>query len=189
MIIKVAGFDPSLRNWGIAQAELDLVTGVLSTPVLSVIASEPNNQKQVRTNSQDLAVCTDLASQVIKVGATTKVIFVEMPVGSQSAASMKGYGACIGILGALQASGIKIIEVTPMESKKLFTGNKNATKKEMIAKAIEHYPEANWPTYKKKGQVLYAESEAEHMADAIAAIHAGVQTPLFTNLMQLLKEV
>lgn len=187
MIIRVAGFDPSLRNWGIAEANLDLDTGVLSTPVLSVISSESNKQKQVRVNSQDLAVCTDLARQVIEVGARTKLIFVEVPVGSQSAASMKSYGVCIGILGALQATGVRIIEVTAAESKKIFTGNKNATKKQMIDVAVSTYPDANWPTYRKKGQTLITETEAEHMADAIAAIHSGVQTPLFSNLMQLLQ--
>ena len=187
MIIPVAGFDPSLRNWGIAEANLDLDTGVLSTPVLSVISSESNKQKQVRVNSQDLAVCTDLARQVIEVGARTKLIFVEVPVGSQSAAGMKSYGVCLGVLGALQAMGHRIIEVTPTESKKIFTGDKNASKKQMIDAALALYPDANWPTHRKKGQTLITESEAEHMADAIAAIHSGVQTPLFSNLMQLLQ--
>ena len=187
MIIPVLGMDPSLRNWGIAKADLDLDTGVLSTPVLSVISSEPNKQKQVRTNSQDLAVCTDLARQVIEMSARAKLIFVEVPVGSQNAAGMKSYGVCLGILGALQAMGHRIIEVTPTESKKIFTGDKNASKKQMIDAALALYPDANWPTHRNKGQTLITESEAEHMADAIAAIHSGVQTPLFSNLMQLLQ--
>lgn len=94
---------------------------------------------------------------------------------------MKGYGICIGVLGALRSQGIPLIEVSATENKKIFTGDKEATKMKMINRALELYPDSNWPTHSGKVTV----SKAEHMADAIAAIHSGVHTPLFKQLMRL----
>ena len=78
---------------------------------------------------------------------------------------------------------MEIIEVSPDENKKIFTGTKNATKQQMIDTAREMYPDANWPLHNGK----ISAAKAEHMADAVAAIHAGVQTPVFQNLMRLIQ--
>ena len=69
---------------------------------------------------------------------------------------------------------VPIIEVTESESKKVFTGKRTATKDEMIVKAMELYPDANWPYH----QGSLSATKAEHMADAISAIHAGVLSQL-----------
>lgn len=186
MRIPIIGMDPSFRNWGLAAAELDLETGILSTPHLSVIKTgEEPKGKQVRQNSYDLEAAEFLAKNIFPEAQKAKAVFVEVPHGSQSAAAMKGYGICLGVLGSLRSFGIPIIEVSEMESKKLFTGNRKATKEQMIAKAMEHYPEANWPYH--QGHVSAA--KAEHMADAIAAIHAGVNTQLFQSIMRLYAKV
>lgn len=186
MRIPIIGMDPSFRNWGLAAAELDLETGILSTPVLSVVKTgEEPKGKQVRQNSYDLEAAEFLAANVIPLAQTTKAVFVEVPHGSQSAASMKGYGVCIGILGSLRSFGVPIIEVSEQESKKLFAGHRKATKEQMIAKAMEYYPDANWPYH----QGSLSAAKAEHMADAIAAIHAGVNTQLFQSIMRLYAKV
>lgn len=186
MRIPVLGMDPSMRNWGLAFSHLDLEDGVLDTPVLSVIktAEEPKG-KQVRTNSYDIEAADTLYKEVHPIAQQAKVIFVEVPVGSQSAAAMKGYGMCIGILGALRAMGIPFIEVSEAEAKKTMTGKRTATKEEMIAAAMIWYPDANWPMHNGK----LTTGRAEHMADGIAAIHAGVKTQQFQNLMRLFKAV
>lgn len=186
MKIPVLGMDPSLRNWGMAFSHLDLETGVLDTPDLSLIktAEEPKG-KQVRQNSYDIEAAEELASGVMPLAQQAKVIFVEVPVGSQSAAAMKGYGVCIGILGAIRAAGIPIIEVSEAESKKVMTTRRTATKDEMIQAGMAWYPNANWPM--QRGNVTAG--RAEHMADAIAAIHAGVLTQQFQNLMRLFQAV
>lgn len=184
MLISVAGFDPSLNSWGIAEGKLDLTTGILDGLVLETIEPEKKQGKQVRQNSVDLQRAEDLAAKAIEVARRCKVVFVECPVGSQSANGMKAYGIVVGVLGAIRALGIPVIEVTAMESKKIFTGDKNATKQKMIDTAVRLYPEANFPMY--RGAVAV---KAEHVADAIAAIHAGVHTPVFKNLMRLFAEV
>ena len=184
MIISVAGFDPSLTNWEIAEAKLDLTGGYLNDPVLTLIAPDELKGKQVRVNSLDLHRSEQLAKTAIEIAQRSKVVFVEVPVGSQSARAMASYGICVGILGSIRSMGIPLIEVTAAEIKKTATGNKNATKKQVIDWAMDLYPEANWPTYRRNGETLVAD-KAEHVADALGAIHAGVLTPTFQNLMRL----
>lgn len=185
MKIPVVGFDPSLRNWGIASSQLDLTTGYLDTPRLSLVQPKDETGKQVRKNSQDLQIAEQLAKTVVSAARKAKVVFVEVPVGSQSARAMASYGICVGVLGAIRAEGIPLIEVSPTEVKVAFTGNKNATKEDMINEALSLYPDANFPLH--QGKISY--SKAEHVADAIAAIHAGAQTPMFQNLLRLYSEV
>jgi Holliday junction resolvasome RuvABC endonuclease subunit len=188
MFIPVLGLDPSLRNWGLAEGLLDLETGELHSLNLSIVETENDKHKQVRQNSKDLNTAEQLAASVIPAVKRAKVVFVEVPVGSQSAAAMKSYGICIGILGSIRALGIQLIEVNPTEVKLVFTGNKLATKEMMINKALEWYPDANFPRERGKpdGRIV---AKAEHVADAIATIHAGVKTPVFQNVMRLFAEV
>lgn len=182
MKIPVNGFDPSLSNWGMARAMLDLETGILSDVKVWVEQTKPGTAKQVRQNSDDLIRTEALAKAALLAAGWAKVTFVEVPVGSQSARAMMSYGACLGVLGALRAQGHQIIEVNPSDVKKHFTGNKVATKEMMIDRAIELYPDAGWPMH--RGQVT--KSKCEHMADAIASIHAGGRTPEFSQLRRLL---
>lgn len=181
MRIPVLGMDPSFRNWGLARGNLDLETGTLDDLHLSLIEPTDMAGKQVRQNSQDLHVAEQLALGALDAAKQAKCVFVECPVGSQSARAMASYGICVGILGSIRSMGIPLIEVSPIEVKKAFTGNATATKKLMIKTAEGFYPDANFP--RQKGRIV---AKAEHMADAIAAIHAGVMTPMFQNLMRLL---
>lgn len=92
----------------------------------------------------------------------------------------------MGVLGALRANGIPFFEVTPTEVKLAAVGNKTATKQDMIKWAMESHPEANWPTYKQNGKVMVSEAKAEHMADAIAAIYAGIRCNSFQQMLPFL---
>ena len=99
--------------------------------------------------------------------------------------AMASYGICVGVLGALKASGIPFFEVTPTEVKLASCGFKTATKEQMIAWATQRHPEANWPTYKTKGSEAVSSAKAEHMADAIGAIYAGINTDAFKQLLSM----
>lgn len=183
MMIPVLGMDPSLRNWGLASANFDPATGLLYDLTLSVIQPKETTGKQVRKNSKDLEIARLLSEGLVAPVRAAKVIFVEVPVGSQSSRAMASYGVCVGILGALQAQGFQIIEVTASEVKKAMTGYKEASKNDMIAASLARYPLTNWPL-QKNGEVV--SSKAEHMADAIGAINAGIKLPTFQNLLRLL---
>lgn len=174
MKIQVCGHDPSLRNWGISKGYFDTETNQLTVLEVAVINPVLPTGKQVRQNSLDLESAKQLCKAALDASKGAQAIFVEVPIGSQSARAMASYGICVGILGALRALGTPFFEVTPTEVKVAGAGYKNATKQDMIQWAMAKHPEANWPMYKQNGSVLVSEGKAEHMADAVGAIHAGI---------------
>lgn len=181
--IKVVGQDPSLRNWGLAVGTLNLETKKLKIEFLDLTNPELPKGKQVRQNSSDLESAFQLYQGAISASEGAQAVFVEVPVGSQSARAMASYGICVGVLGALRANGIPFFEVTPTEVKLAAVGNKTATKQDMIRWAMAAHPEANWPMYKQNGKAIVSEAKAEHMADAIAAIYAGLACNSFKQML------
>lgn len=153
-----------------------------------MIQPELSKSKQIRQNSLDLESAKQLCKGALDAVKDVQAVFVEVPVGSQSARSMASYGICVGILGALRATGIPFFEVTPTEVKIAGAGYKNATKQEMISWAMLKHPEANWPVYKQNGATIVSEAKAEHMADATAAIYAGMSCNSFQQILPFLKQ-
>lgn len=181
--IKVVGQDPSLRNWGLAYGTYDLDTKKLLISRLDLTNPVIPTGKQVRQNSKDIEAGIQLYKGSKAAAEGAHAVFIEVPVGSQSARAMCGYGVCVGVLGALRANGIPFFEVTPTEVKLAGAGSKTATKQEMIKWAMATHPEANWPTYKEHGQDIVSAAKAEHMADAVAAIHAGIACNSFQQML------
>lgn len=185
MSLRVVGFDPSLNNWGLAAGTYCFDTQHINITELGVTKPVLPTGKTVRKNSKDLEAAQQLASGAFEAAKNAHAIFVETPTGSQSARAMASYGICIGILGALRATGIPFYEFSPTEVKVTATGNKKASKAEMIAWATEQFPNAPWPTYKRNGELLISEGQAEHMADACATIVTGINSSMFRQAMQL----
>ena len=181
--LRVAGLDPSLRNWGIALG--DIQGDALHVNNVQVVNPVLPTGKMVRQNSLDLASAFQLYEQTVLAIKYADVVFVEVPVGSQSARAMASYGICVGVLGAVRASGSAFFEVTPTEVKMATVGKKTASKNEMIHWATDQHPEAPWPTYQRNGEKLLSDAKAEHMADAIAAIYAGCRLETFKQLLRL----
>lgn len=178
----MVGFDPSLRSWGIAEGFLNRSDSTLQIQKVSVVNPVLPTGKQVRQNSLDLESAKQLCKAALDAAKGAQAIFVEVPIGSQSARAMASYGICVGVLGALRATGIPFFEVTPTEVKVAGPGYKNATKADMIEWATKKHPEANWPTYTQHGKILITEAKAEHMADATAAIYAGLSCNSFQQM-------
>jgi Holliday junction resolvasome RuvABC endonuclease subunit len=184
--LKVIGIDPSLRNWGLATATLNLGTKKLTLDKLSVVNPVLPSGKRVRQNSLDLESAFQLYKETVIATKGANAVFIEVPVGSQSARAMASYGVCVGVLGALRATGIPFFEVTPTEVKLAGPGMKTATKKQMISWALHQHPEGNWPTYTQHSKILVSEAKAEHMADAVASIYAGMASNSFQQLLAIL---
>ena len=178
MKLKLVGLDPSLSNWGYAVGSYSTKPDSISIDRVGVFSPVISKSKQVRQNSKDLERAYELSHGVfnlIKEEVRPHVIFVEVPVGSQSARAMASYGICVGILSALKATlSYPIFEVTPSEVKLALVGSKTASKNEMIEQAVSEYPQANWPMTTRSGITSVVAGKAEHMADAIGAIHAGL---------------
>lgn len=180
--LSVAGHDPSSRNWGIAGGTIDTDTSVVTIKTLRVVRADPLEGKQVRQNSQDLRTANQLYEGVAPFMAAS-LNFAEIPQGSKSARASLCSGICIGVLGGLRAKS-QFFEVTPNEVKLATVGDRKATKKQMIEWAVNKHPEAPWPR-KTNGEILLG--DAEHMADALAAIYAGLETDQYKQLIQFYK--
>ena len=177
--IRVVGQDPSLLNWGLAIGTYCLETQQLQIEELRVTNAVLPTGKQVRQNSKDIDAAYQLYRAASSAAVGAHAVFIEVPQGSQSARAMASYGICVGVLAALRANGTQFFEVTPTEVKMVSVGRKTATKAEMITWAINKHPEAPWPIH--NGAVSAA--KAEHMADAIAAIYAGLKSNAFQQLL------
>lgn len=186
-LLRVVGHDPSLRNWGVSVGSYDLITGTLLIEGLILINAHLPTGKQVRQNSLDLMSAHQLYEKALEYSQGARAIFAEVPVGSQSARAMASYGVCVGVLGALRASGIPFFELTPTEVKVAACGKKTATKEDMINWATQKYPRAPWPKHRRNGEELVSEGQAEHLADATAAIEAGIKSQPFQQLVSMLR--
>jgi hypothetical protein len=192
--IRVAGADAAMANFGIARAWLDLDTLKIDVTEIRTIATRPapgGKKKVVRQNSDDLRRARMLQTGFHASINDCTIMFSEIPSGSQHSRSAFGFGMAIGVLAS---SPIPLIEVMPAETK-LVTGNPRADKPEMIAWAAKLYPELPWLLYEKaiikSGKTLRNKGDLhddnEHVADAIAVIHAGIATPEFAGLLSLWK--
>ena len=184
-LLRIAAFDPSLRNWGMTAGHFVVQSQELILDDISIIQPTTLEGKQVRNNSKDLHRAEQLAKGSLEYLRNTNVVFVEVPVGSQSARSMASYGICVGVLASLRAQGIPFIELTPTEIKLAGPGSKTASKRDMIQWAYDQHPNLPWPFETKKGVRRIVEGKAEHMADAVAAAHAGKNSDQFRQLLQL----
>ena len=177
MKAKVIGVDPALRNFGIVHAELDLFTMKFEVTGMRLVQSEDDAKKAktVRKNSDDLRRARLLHSGFMDACKDAQFAFVEVPVGSQSARAMASYGICVGVIVACP---IALIQVTPKEVKMAGFGKASATKDEMIESAVKEYPDAPWLYRKSKGSLVLL-NDNEHLADALFAIKAGINTDEF----------
>jgi hypothetical protein len=177
--IHVVGFDPSLNNWGIVHARVGLETGDILVDEMQLCETDSEKGKTVRQNSDDVRRATQLCAAMQAACAGKVVAFAEVPVGSQSARAMASYGICVGVLGSIQ---IPLVQVSPTEVKVAAINCKTASKEEMIAWGVHRHPEAPW--LRRNGKLL---TKNEHLADACAAIHAGIKTPEFQSTLRILR--
>lgn len=177
--IKVIAIDAAFSNMGLAAASIKINGDVICHDLL-LVSTEGQDKMVVRKSSNDLRRAQELV-QALKEWTTKhgpQIAFAEVPSGSQSAAAARALGIAVGVLASCS---VPIIEVSPMEVKRLFgTGKKGATKEEIIDWACRKWPGAPWKVF--KGRIT---KNNEHLADAMATIAAGIKTPAFKQLMSL----
>lgn len=185
-LLRVASLDPSLNNFGMIKGTIDLDSPnfdlIIEDMQLTETDSDKANKKVVRKNSDDLTRAIKLTRAVNAFVEDVSMVFVEVPVGSQSARAMASYGICIGVLSSIRKP---LIQVTPTEVKVAVTGSKTASKEEMIAWATNAYPDAPWLTTKRNGKLVLT-NKNEHLADAVAAVHAGIVSDPFIQAIAIL---
>lgn len=187
MRITVLGIDAAFSNMGFCMANLDTDALDIQVDRLHLAKTVAGaHKKEVRKSSDDLRRATELykelqamCSTVSKEGRMPVIGFCEVPHGSQSARSSWGLGIATGVLAA---SPVRLIQLTALEVKMATVGKKDASKDEMIQWAYNRYPKANWLRW--KGELTAAN---EHLADAVAAVYAGVRTSEFSIIKEALR--
>lgn len=185
MKLKVIGIDLSLRNFGYASAIYDTDTGEVAIKDLNLVESKPAGKavkKKTRQNFLDFEDAKIQAKGIRDYTPGHHFAFAEIPIGSQSARAMASYGISVGVIAGCK---VPVIPVTPTEVKKAGYGTADATKEEMIEWASGKHPDAPWLRVKSTGNLL---GKNEHLADAVAAIYAGIRTAEFFKVVELIKQ-
>lgn len=190
MRIQAIGIDAAFSNMGFAKVYLDLTpAGVeVSCLDLHLCTTQVEDKKVVRKSSDDLRRAKELQLTMIAQCEGAVFAFAEIPSGSQSASAARSLGIAVGILASCP---VPIIEVSPMEVKKIipgFKGKEKVTKAAIITWARKTWPEAPWLMAKTRG-VTRATAANEHLADALAAVMAGIQTPQFKNAVEMMRAI
>lgn len=178
--ITVIGMDPSMSNWGFARATVNIKTlEVQVEKIWTQRTEKTKSRKQVRVSSDDLERARTLADALKEACQGAHIAMVELPHGSQSASGMKSYGICLGVLAQCE---LPLIQMSEQDLKLRTVGKKTATKAETIAWAFERQPNAGWKLRNGTPQM-----NCEHEADAVAAIHAGLQDEQFQGALTMLR--
>lgn len=165
----IGGLDPSLSNFGMSKGIL-INDSKIQINEIQLVTTKSNPSIKFR-NMDDLERAKQLGRAMIEFFSDVDVIYVELPVGSQSSRAQTSYGVCIGVIAAL---GSRVKRVSAKDVKLVATGNPEASKQDMIDWATNLYPELTWHTKKRNGVLSYT-GKNEHVADSIAAIHAGLK--------------
>jgi Holliday junction resolvasome RuvABC endonuclease subunit len=183
--IKAIAIDMAFANMGLARVDITMQGKVLRVhgKGLLLVSTEREGHKQVRKSSDDLRRALILVKELNGFAGDAQIAFAEVPSGSQSASAARALGIAVG---ALASCPIPIIEVSPMEVKKLFSpdGKRKVPKTEIIAWAMKEWPDLPWLRHGGKATLAN-----EHLADAMAVAMAGIATTEFKQLIAIHHEV
>ena len=181
--MRVMGFDPSLSNFGMSKG--NIVDGIWIPDTVGLITTaKGKNLKQVRKSSDDLRRCGELIGGLSDFVKDVDVVFVEVPHGSQSASAAYSKGVSHMAIATIQ---VPVIQCTAEEVKVAATGQKTASKKDMIDWAFGLYPDLDWLRARGKSDGDLTNAN-EHIADSMGAVHAGMNTPEFALAMRFSME-
>lgn len=173
--MKIAGIDPALRNTGVAIGELDVANSSLIITELYVIQTAPMDDTWQAEDM--LRRCKEIYKHTLEYTKDCQIIFAELPTGGSNNQTAFALGA--GLTAALIGLQQPLITVSPHDVKKTVLSEhpaKDRNKAAMVSWAMNKHPEAPWPTYPYQGKFNPVENfnYLEHLADAIAAIYAGI---------------
>lgn len=192
--LDALGIDAAFANMGFARVKL-LVDSQLRVTIecmgLRLVETEViEDRKVVRKSSTELRRARELTaalSEESDLNFQPAFVFAEVPSGSQSAQAARALGIAVGVLASCRAP---IIEVSAHDVKEAVLGRrgkgKMPTKAEVIAWAMARWPAAHWLRGNSKGKRDAILAKNEHLADALAAVYAGVQTAEFRRALEFM---
>ncbi len=164
----MGGLDPSLSNFGMVKGSFNGDTFLPEDIKLVTTSEDSSLQYQ---NQRDLKRAVQLREAMLQFFDGVDTVYVEMPVGSQSARASVSYGVCVGILASL---GLRLVRVSARDVKIIATNDPKASKQDMINWAYNKYPDLPWITKIRNGTKSLTNAN-EHVSDAIGAVLAGLQ--------------
>jgi Holliday junction resolvasome RuvABC endonuclease subunit len=185
--IKVVGFDPSTTNWGIAVAEIDVDTLEVEIVNLLLVETESETKKGVRKDSDSLRRAREVYGSMILVCTGAAFAISEIPFMTPQGYATSNFNSGL-VTGVLSACPIPLIQVFPQEVKALITGSRHAAKEEIIEWAVAKHPDAPWKRVKRGGKMVLT-NKNEHLADAVAAIYAGLQSEQFKQGLTMMRAI
>lgn len=180
----ILGIDPGLAYNGFAVAEVNSERrSVGRVLTLGVRKTTRSKLKTVRATSDDLRRAQEHADHLIHLVKTYRVNAIAMEVTTMTHYKYPtlSFGIMAGVVAALQRP---IIEVLPWEIKRVG----GSTKRDVIAWALKQTVRQKnlpWPTSSKLNSMgltycgKNVMQDAEHAADALAAIQAALLTHHF----------
>lgn len=175
----VVGIDPAFANMGLCSCYIDPMLGIVRTlRDLQLVTTAKQDKKLVRASSDDFRRARELRESLQKFCNGHTVAFAEIPSGSQSARASWSLGIAVGVLASCP---LPVIQVSPIEVKLATVGKKTASKDEMIEWATSLYPDAPWRIHRNR----YT-ADNEHLADAVAIVHAGIRTADYAQIKAIL---
>lgn len=182
-IIPVVSFDPSMSHFGIAKATVDLETSEVVVQELKLVNTAPEDKRVMVKSSDDLRRARECQVAMEEACEGRAFAFAEIPFmhATMYPSAILNTGIVIGILSSCP---LPIIQVQPQAVKLATVGTRQAAKEEMIAWAVAKHPTAPWITVKRKGAMVPTAAN-EHLADAVAAIYAGLHTDQFKQVQGL----
>lgn len=189
--IEVVSFDPSQSNFGIVEAAINVDTLEIDVRDMRIISTRSEASKGVIKVSDNLRRAVEINNAMQKACKGKAIAIAEIPLMittmNPQIASLANYnaGMMVGVLSAIQ---IPLIQVFPKDVKMAGPGIKDACKEEMIEWAMEKHPDAPWITRKFKGKIVPT-AVNEHIADALAAIYAGIKTTQFSSALTMYRSM
>lgn len=185
MKIKVVGLDPSTSNFGIAKATIEINTLDIEILDLILVQTESEKLKGVRKDSDDLRRARDVYKGFMEAVKDASLVISEIPFMNPGGYAAANFNSGL-VTGVLASCPRPLIQVFPQDVKMLACGSRHAAKEEMIEWAMNKYPAAPWLMRKLKGKMIPTAAN-EHLADAIASIHAGVRTAQFEQAVSMFR--
>lgn len=184
--LGVVSFDPSMSNFGICEALVNLEDYSFEPVKLTLISTEREETKTVIKTSDDLRRARIVLEAMHRACEGKAIAFSEIPLGTASkyANAILNSGMMVGILASCP---IPLIEMSPKEVKEATIGFRNAQKEEMIEWGLSRYPNVpGWLFHMRKGKQV-PNKDNEHLADALAVMEAGVQDFRFKQATSVLR--
>lgn len=174
--IVVMGIDAALAHMGLVKVLVCPKTRtILELVDLKVLSTDKMVEKGMGVSKDRLRRGRELVRGISNFGYNGKhiarICCAEAPEGSQSAGAAFALGIATGILCGVT---VPMVDVTPHEVKMASIGKRTASKEEMRQWAFSKFPNAPWIEHLGRRT-----NENEHVADALAAIEAGMLTEQF----------